>query len=328
MPKSPAPPRRPKRPEIPPALTVAGIDIDTVGPDSLQEGDSDLVPAWDPDYILEPDVMEPLVLAANLDVPIMLVGPMGAGKTTSIEALAALIGQPCLRITFNGDVRAADLVGSKEVFQTDQGPYTEWQDGLIPRALDRQWWVILDEYDACPSKITFVLQSLLEPGHPLTLTRGNKIMRAPSGSRFRIFATSNTVGGGEETGLFTGTVQINKSHLSRFAGVRVGYMAREREEIVLQGKFPQANPAMIKKVVSVAVEVRNAFGIGSCSVPIALRQTILWVRAAERLIQGCSFQPITAYQRGLAFAVGSLMDPRDRQFVQGVAQRVFGGPGW
>ena len=134
---------------------------------------------------------------------VMIQGYHGTGKSTHIEQVAARLNWPCIRINLDSHVSRIDLIGKDAIVLKDGKQVTEFREGLLPWALQHPTALVFDEYDAGRPDVMFVIQRVLEVEGKLTLLDQNKVMRPHMG--FRLFATANTVGLGDTTGLYHGT---------------------------------------------------------------------------------------------------------------------------
>lgn len=296
--------------------------------DSIQPGDEVFVPRFDEGWQVgttEMDLMESLALAIEADEPAMLVGPTGCGKNALVDQLAAVLNQPVTRINLHGDVRAADFLGEKrvEIDPATNQSVVVWKDGALPRAMRNGHWLLLDEMDAAPPAILFVLQSVLEKGHRLVLTgNGGEVVNPHP--RFRLIATANTLGRGDNSGLYAGTNILNEAFLDRFGVVvQASYAKPEVEAEILKARA-NLTPDMAKRMVAVATKVREGMAAEQCFCTFSTRRLIAWATKARRMIEG-GMAPEKAVGKAAGLAVLNKLDDNDRKVVAGIIQRYFGG---
>lgn len=291
------------------ALTIYG---------ALSERDAKQVPEHDEHYkFWNKEALEAVATAVELDLNILLVGPTGCGKTSMCDELAALVNAPRARINLDGDVRSSDFLGQMAIVvdpETSQA-VTQWQDGILPQAMRNGWWLILDELDAAPAQILMTLQAVLENGHRLTLKEngGEVVVAHPN---FRIIATANTLGRGDQSGLYTGTNVLNEATLDRFGIVlQYGYPPVGTESSIVRAKSGiDADTA--RQMCSIASKVRKGAENDECTCTFSTRRILNWAMLSVKLGD-------TA--RAARFAVLQRLNPEDREYVRGVMQRVLGG---
>ena len=192
---------------------------------------SDLVPSVDPSYQLNPQASVAILAGFAYNRRVMLQGMHGTGKSTHLEQVAARLNWPCLRINLDGQITRMDLIGKDIITLEDGKQVTQFQEGLIPWSLQRSIALILDEYDAGQADVMFVIQRMLEREGRLTLLDQNRVIEP--NPAFRIFATSNTVGLGNWSGMYQGTQLLNHGQMDRWDIVAaLNYLEPEEEEKV------------------------------------------------------------------------------------------------
>lgn len=292
--------------------------------DDLTDRDQLFVPKWDADIEADEALERAIALGADMDIPVMMVGPTGCGKTRTLLNMACALNQPVRRVNLFGDIRSADLLGEKslEPDATTGESVVVWRDGVIPDCKRNGYWLLLDEIDACPASIGFTIQALLEPGHPLLLTgnNGEVVEQEVSGPGIRIFATANTLGRGDDTGIYAGTNLMNEATLDRFLVEKVDYLpaAKEAEVLVKQG----LSAVTAAKVIEAAALIRSGFTKAECTSTLSTRRLVAWVRIARRMTAaGAVGLPELAAAYNLS--VGHKLPPEDSKFFAGVMQRVL-----
>jgi len=285
------------------------------------EYDKLFIPSWDPLY--EPDwsLFSSLALCVREDLNVLLVGPTGAGKSTAVLMLASLLQQPVRRVNMHGDIRSADFLGQK-VLEPD--PETKqasvfFRHGVAPEAAKLGHWLLIDEIDATPAAMLMALQAMLEPGHPIVLSSNHGEV-VPTHAEFRMLATANTLGHGDETGLYAGTNVLNEATLDRFVVLRVEYPKPEQEVKILLEKG-QIDLAIVKSFVEVARLVRNGYGANECYCTLSTRRLITWCKLYKHFLLA-SKDTTTALRKSYQLAVGNKLSPEDGKYVAGVVQRV------
>ena len=196
---------------------VFGIDSDMVVPAySLAEGQ---VPDIDPDYLFDKQTTLAILAGFAFNRRVMVSGYHGTGKSTHIEQAAARLNWPCVRVNLDSHVSRIDLVGKDAIVLQDGKQITEFRDGILPWAYQHNVALCFDEYDAGRPDVMFVIQRVLESAGRLTLLDQSRVIRPHPA--FRLFATANTVGLGDTTGLYHGTQQINQAQMDRWSIVTV-----------------------------------------------------------------------------------------------------------
>jgi cobaltochelatase CobS len=296
---------------------VFGLDVDLEVP--AFSAPEEHVPDLDPDYVFDRDTTLAILAGFAHNRRVLVAGYHGTGKSTHIEQVASRLNWPCVRVNLDSHISRIDLVGKDAIVLKEGQQVTEFRDGILPWALQRNVALCFDEYDAGRPDVMFVIQRVLEVSGKLTLLDQNKVIRAhPS---FRLFATANTVGLGDTTGLYHGTQQINQGQMDRWSIVTtLNYLSHDAEaEIVLAKSPPSYNNAEGKKTISAMVRVadmtRNAFINGDLSTVMSPRTVMTWAQNAE------IFGDI-----GFAFRLTFLnkCDELERASVAEFYQRAFG----
>jgi cobaltochelatase CobS len=298
------------------AKELFGIDVDLQVPGFSEA--SDYVPAIDPDYQFDKDTTLAILAGFSHNRRVMIQGYHGTGKSTHIEQVAARLNWPTLRINLDSHVSRIDLIGKDAIVLRDGKQVTEFKEGLLPWALQNCVALIFDEYDAGRADVMFVIQRVLEVDGKLTLLDSNKVI-TPN-PHFRLFATANTVGLGDTTGLYHGTQQINQGQMDRWSIVStLNYLPHEDEvRIVLSKQKDYQNPEgekQIDQMVRLADMTRKGFLAGDLSTVMSPRTVITWAENAR------IFNDIT-----LAFRLSFLnkCDEIERPTLAEYYQRVFG----
>ncbi|HYD06376.1 MAG TPA: AAA family ATPase, partial [Reyranella sp.] len=180
---------------------VFGIDVDMTCP-AFSEAD-ERVPDFDAAYVFDPDTTLAILAGFANNRRVMVQGYHGTGKSTHIEQVAARLNWPCIRINLDAHISRIDLIGRDAIVLRDGLQVTEFREGLLPWALQTPTALVFDEYDAGRPDVMFVIQRVLETEGKLTLLDQNRVIRP--NHWFRLFATTNTVGLGDTTGLYHGT---------------------------------------------------------------------------------------------------------------------------
>ena len=215
------------------ARDVFGIDVDMMIPAFIEA--SDYVPTQDPNYQFDHDTTIAILAGFAHNRRVMVQGYHGTGKSTHIEQVAARLNWPCIRVNLDSHISRIDLIGRDAIVLRDGKQVTEFREGILPWALQNPVALVFDEYDAGRADVMFVIQRVLEVDGKLTLLDSNKVIHP--NPHFRLFATANTVGLGDTTGLYHGTQQINQGQMDRWSIVStLNYLPHEDEvALVVKG---------------------------------------------------------------------------------------------
>ena len=247
---------------------------------------SDYVPEIDPAYLFDKDTTQAILAGFSRNRRVMIQGYHGTGKSTHIEQVAARLNWPCIRINLDSHISRIDLIGKDAIVIKNGTQITEFKEGILPWAVQNPMALVFDEYDAGRADVMFVIQRVLESGGKLTLLDTNKVI-SPHNS-FRLFATANTVGLGDTTGLYHGTQQINQGQMDRWSIVAsLNYLPVDAEVEIILSKVPswktENGKKTIQKMVSLAGLTRNGFMSGDISTIMSPRTVITWAENAEIL---------------------------------------------
>ncbi len=294
-----------------------GVDFDMKVP-AFSERDPH-VPDIDPAYKFDPETTRAICAGFAHDRRVMVQGYHGTGKSTHIEQVAARLNWPLIRVNLDSHISRIDLVGKDAIVLKDGKQVTEFREGMLPWALQRPIALVFDEYDAGRPDVMFVIQRVLEASGKLTLLDQNRVIRA--NPYFRLFATTNTIGLGDTTGLYHGTQQINQAQMDRWSIVTtLNYLSHDVEAEIVLAKAPGYQTAEGKRTINAMVRVadmtRNAFMNGDISTVMSPRTVITWAQNAE----------IFGGDIGLAFRMTFLnkCDELERGTVAEFYQRAFG----
>ena len=259
-----------------------GIDSDLEVP-AFSEPD-DHVPEVDRAYRFNPDVTLALLAGFARNRRVLVQGLHGTGKSTHIEQVAARLNWPCVRINLDGHISRLDLVGRDAVVVRDGRQVTEFQEGIVPWALQRPVALIFDEYDAGRPDVMFVIQRILERDGRFTLLDQNRVL-TPHPS-FRLFATSNTLGLGNVSGLYHGAQRLNHAQLDRWNIVAtLNYLPRDEEVAIVLARVPHKNTergrTLVESMVAMAELTRQGFAAGDLSTLMSPRTVISWAENCE-----------------------------------------------
>src|SRR4249919_768741 len=277
----------------------------------------DHVPDMDNDYVFNKEVTLAILAGFKHNRRVMIQGYHGTGKSTHVEQVASRLNWPCIRINLDSHVSRIDLVGKDAIVLKEGKQITEFRDGMLPWAIQNNIALCFDEYDAGRPDVMFVIQRVLEVSGRLTLLDQRRVIRPHPA--FRLFATANTVGLGDTSGLYHGTQQINQGQMDRWSIVTtLNYLPHDNEVEIVLAKAHHYRTIegrdIVNKMVRLADLTRNAFANGDLSTVMSPRTVITWAENAD------IFADI-----GFAFRVTFLnkCDELERPLVAEFYQRCF-----
>ena len=299
------------------ARKTFGVDFDMKAPAfSLRDPH---VPDIDEAYKFDPETTRAILAGFAFDRRVMVQGYHGTGKSTHIEQVAARLNWPLIRVNLDSHISRIDLVGKDAIVLKEGKQVTEFREGILPWSIQRPIALVFDEYDAGRPDVMFVIQRVLEASGKLTRLDQNRVIR--SNPYFRLFATTNTIGLGDTTGLYHGTQQINQGQMDRWSIVTtLNYLSHDVEAGIVLAKAPNYNTAEGKRTINAMVRVadmtRNAFMNGDISTVMSPRTVITWAQNTE----------IFGGDIALAFRMTFLnkCDELERGTVAEFFQRAFG----
>ena len=279
---------------------------------------NEFVPEIDKDYKFDRDTTLAILSGFNYNKRVIVHGYHGTGKSTHITQVAARLNWPCVRVNLDSHISRIDLIGKDAIVVKDGKQVTEFKEGVLPWSIQNPIALVFDEYDAGRPDVMFVIQRVLESEGSFTLLDKNKVIK--QNNYFRLFATANTIGLGDTTGLYTGTQQINQAQMDRWNIVTtLNYLSLEKEmEIILAKNKNLNNPKGKEKVsnmIKVASLTRKGFVAGDISTVMSPRTVLHWADNAE------IFKDI-----GYAFRVTFLnkCDEVEKSIIAEYYQRCFG----
>ena len=304
-----------------PDITVSarqtfGIDSDFEVPAFSQTNEH--VPMLDEAYRFDRDTTLAILAGFAYNRRVLLQGYHGTGKSTHIEQVAARLNWACIRVNLDSHISRIDLIGKDAIVIRDGKQITEYREGILPWSFQTPTALVFDEYDAGRPDVMFVIQRVLEANSRLTLLDQSRVLHPhPS---FRLFATANTVGLGDTTGLYHGTQAINQGQMDRWNIVStLNYLDPEAEKEIVLAKAPEYDNEeghqTIAAMIAVAELTRAGFVSADISTVMSPRTVIMW--AENALI----FDDI-----GFAFRLTFLnkCDEVERQTIAEYYQRCFG----
>jgi cobaltochelatase CobS len=260
-----------------------GIDTDMMAPAFSRRADH--VPDLDTAYRFDRDTTLAILAGFAFNRRVMIQGYHGTGKSTHIEQVAARLNWPCIRVNLDSHISRIDLIGKDAIVLKDGKQVTEFREGILPWALQHPCALVFDEYDAGRPDVMFVIQRVLEVEGKLTLLDQNKVIRPHP--MFRLFATANTVGLGDTTGLYHGTQQINQGQMDRWNIVAtLNYLPHAQETAIVMAKLGMdakdaRQKRQVEAMVALADLTRAGFIAGDISTVMSPRTVITWAENAR-----------------------------------------------
>ena len=279
---------------------------------------NDFVPEIDKNYKFDRDTTLAILSGFKFNKRVLIQGYHGTGKSTHIEQVAARLNWPCVRVNLDSHVSRIDLIGKDAIVLKDKKQVTEFKEGILPWSIQNSVALVFDEYDAGRPDVMFVIQRVLESEGSFTLLDKNKVLK--QNKFFRLFATTNTVGLGDTSGLYHGTQQINQGQMDRWNIVTtLNYLSLENEMEIILGKNKNLNNTKGKEKVSNMIKVasltRKGFVAGDISTVMSPRTVLHWAENTEIF-----------KDTGYAFRVTFLnkCDEAEKNIIAEYYQRCFG----
>ena len=276
------------------------------------------VPKIDTDYKFDKDTTLSILAGFSFNKRVLIQGYHGTGKSTHIEQVAARLNWPCIRVNLDSHISRIDLIGKDAIVVKDGKQVTEFKEGILPWSIQNPVALVFDEYDAGRPDVMFVIQRVLESDGKFTLLDKNKVLEQHE--FFRIFATTNTVGLGDTTGLYHGTQQINQGQMDRWNIVStLNYLPFEKElEIILSKNKVYNNKdgkELVSNMIKVADLTRKGFINGDISTVMSPRTVLHWAENTDIF-----------KDKGYSFRVTFLnkCDDLEKKIISEYYQRCFG----
>ena len=264
------------------AREAFGVDVNMMVPAYTQR--TEHVPEVDPTYQFDRETTLAICAGFAFNRRVLVQGYHGTGKSTHIEQVAARLNWPCIRVNLDSHISRIDLIGKDAIVLKDGKQVTEFREGILPWALQHPCALVFDEYDAGRPDVMFVIQRVLEVEGKLTLLDQSRVIRPHP--EFRLFATANTVGLGDTTGLYHGTQQINQGQMDRWNIVStLNYLPHGQETAIVLAKLGAEGDAAMRKQVQAMVALadltRAGFIAGDISTVMSPRTVITWAENAR-----------------------------------------------
>ena len=279
---------------------------------------NEFVPKIDSDYKFDKDTTLAILAGFSFNKRVLIQGYHGTGKSTHIEQVAARLNWPCIRVNLDSHISRIDLIGKDAIVLKDSKQITEFKEGILPWSIQNPIALVFDEYDAGRPDVMFVIQRVLESEGSFTLLDKNKVLEQHD--FFRIFATTNTVGLGDTTGLYHGTQQINQGQMDRWNIIStLNYLPFDKELEIVIAKNKSFNnkegKELLSNMIKVADLTRKGFVNGDISTVMSPRTVLHWAENAEIF-----------KDKGYAFRITFLnkCDDLEKKIISEYYQRCFG----
>ena len=279
---------------------------------------NEYVPKLDSDYKFDKDTTLAILAGFSFNKRVLIQGYHGTGKSTHIEQVAARLNWPCIRVNLDSHISRIDLIGKDAIVLKDNKQITELKEGILPWSIQNPVALVFDEYDAGRPDVMFVIQRVLESEGNFTLLDKNKVLEQHD--CFRIFATTNTIGLGDTSGLYHGTQQINQGQMDRWNVVAtLNYLPFEKELEIILAKNKNFNNEEGKETLSNMIKVadlsRKGFMNGDISTVMSPRTVMHWAENTSIF-----------KDRGYAFRVTFLnkCEELEKKIISEYYQRCFG----
>ena len=276
---------------------------------------SEYVPEIDKTYKFDKDTTLAILSGFSFNKRVLIQGYHGTGKSTHIEQIAARLNWPCIRINLDSHVSRIDLIGKDAIVLKDNKQVTEFQEGILPWAFQNNVSLVFDEYDAGRPDVMFVIQRILEAEGKLTLLDQSKVLSPHP--YFRLFATANTVGLGDTSGIYHGTNQINQGQMDRWNIVaKLNYLDEDKEIEIISKKVSANNEEkkIIASMVQMANLTRKGFEQKDISIVMSPRTVIMWAE---------NYKIIKDIKNSLKFTFLNKCDESEIDIYKEYFQRTF-----
>lgn len=220
-----------------------------------------------------------LKLAFEQNVPVLLMGETGTGKTSIVKEVAEAMGQEVIRVNLNGQTSVDEFVGKWLI----RDGATVWVDGVLIMAMKRGMTLLVDEINAALPEILFVLHSLLDDDRKVLLSEKEGEIVHPH-ANFRFVATCNP------SDEYVGTKELNKAFMSRFHVVlEFAYPDQQTEAKILRDRTG-ISEFDSQGLSYYAVTIRNQKSNENIYFTLSTRELIYWASFMEELGNEESFK--------------------------------------
>jgi cobaltochelatase CobS len=250
---------------------------------------------------------------------LFLTGPTGSGKTSLVTQVASRIFWPVQSVTCHGRMELHALLGQFILVQGE----TKFIYGPLAVAARDGHLLILNESDLMDPSELAGLNDIIE-GQPLVIAEnGGEVIRPHP--QFRVFATGNSVGAGDGSGLYQGVLRQNLAFMDRFRVVQVGYPEPAVEQAIIKTQVPKLPDLIAEKMIIVANEIRRLFvgakeGGAELTVTMSTRTLVRWA-GLSLTFKGAP----KVFEYALSQALTARAEPEQQEAIHRIAADVFGG---
>lgn len=284
------------------------------------EGAHPLVPKVDPNYIFRPDLLARVLYALVTNKRAYLQGHTGSGKTTLLEQVAAALNYPFIRINFDSEITRMDLIGRETLVREGETTVTKFVDGLLPTMMSQPCIGCFDEIDFCRPDVAYVMQSVLE-NNGLRITEDGGREVKPH-DQFRMFATGNTLGQGDEHGMYAGARPQSLAFLDRFTvWLQVPYLEEKERNNLLTKHYPSLETSVVKRINKYVTEHLDGFLKKTIVQPISPRG-MLAVANAVQFFETVRPGNKNNLKEAMTMVILDRASDTDRPTLAGIVQRI------
>lgn len=294
-----------------------GIETDFMVPYWEWDGVHPEVPKVDEFYIFRDDLLIRSLYAIVSNQRMYLQGHTGSGKTTLVEQIAARLNWPFMRINFDSEITRMDLIG-RDTLKDGKSVFV---DGVLPRMMSGPYISVFDEIDFCRPDVAYVMQSVLE-GNSFRITEdgGREVKPHPM---FRMFATGNTVGQGDEHGMYQGARPQSLAFLDRFQiWGKVPYLNEEERKELIKRQYPALEEQTVGIINKYATEHLTAFVQGNVLQPISPRGILALAKAVSHL-SNFNADKTKVMKEAITMTILDRCTSNDYAVLKGVVDRVI-----
>lgn len=274
----------------------------------------------DPDYQFQPVPLLRLLWALVTNQKAWLHGHTGTGKSTLVEQVSARTGWPMVRINFDSEITRMDLIGRDKLDQKNGQTVTSFEDGILPKAMQMPCILLCDEMDFIRPDVAYVMQRALENKGLLVTEDGGRLVKPDP--MFRMVATANTKGAGDDTGRYMGARPQSGAFLDRFTcWIEVDYMSPPAAAKLIKAKVPAVSDRALGVLKDYAKEHWVGFRNGDILQPLSPRGLLSAANAFT------FYSGVMAEEEALKHSIQTTISERcsesDAQTIEGLVQRVM-----
>lgn len=280
------------------------------------------VPAIDPDYQFDPILLSRVLYSLVSNTRCWLHGHTGTGKSTLVEQVCARLQYPLRRVNFDSEITRMDLIGRDVLTRDGDATVSKFEEGILPQAMQTPCVLLCDEIDFVRPDVSYVAQRVLEAeGKLMLMEDGGRVVNAHP--MFRIMATANTKGQGDEHGMYSGARVQSMAFLERFTSwAQVEYMSRDSRRKLLKAKVTDLSDKALGWIDQYVEEHCQAFVGSQVMLPISPRGFLSL--ANSFMFFQATLEPEHAIREAFNMTILDRATEQDKVVLDGIAQRVFG----